>query len=175
MRREEETFEGSVGYNQTSLFHLKPVFSLTSCLRSLRPDHWACVKGLFATEHWTLYSVLARSGYFDGRPNQPPHSLRGVTATLNFRALFILSSVHAKSLQSCPTLCNPTDCSLPGSSVQGKNIEVCWPALLQRIFLTQGLNPRLLSPLHWQARSLPPAPSLLNRPAVSISAFGYKP
>ena len=26
---------------------------------------------------------------------------------------------HAKSLQSCPTLCDPTDCSLPGSSVHG--------------------------------------------------------
>ena len=25
----------------------------------------------------------------------------------------------AQSLQSCPTLCNPTDCSLPGSSVYG--------------------------------------------------------
>ena len=25
----------------------------------------------------------------------------------------------AKSLQSCPTLCNPRDCSLPGSSVLG--------------------------------------------------------
>ena len=25
----------------------------------------------------------------------------------------------AKSLQSCPTLCDPLDCSLPGSSVQG--------------------------------------------------------
>ena len=28
-------------------------------------------------------------------------------------------SVHAKSLQSCPTLCDPMDCSLPGSSVHG--------------------------------------------------------
>ena len=27
--------------------------------------------------------------------------------------------VYVKSLQSCPTLCNPTDCSLPGSSVHG--------------------------------------------------------
>ena len=27
--------------------------------------------------------------------------------------------VHAKSLQSCPTLCNPIDCSLPGSSIHG--------------------------------------------------------
>ena len=27
--------------------------------------------------------------------------------------------VHAQLLQSCPTLCNPMDCSLPGSSVRG--------------------------------------------------------
>ena len=27
--------------------------------------------------------------------------------------------MHAKSLQSCPTLCNATDCSPPGSSVHG--------------------------------------------------------
>ena len=27
--------------------------------------------------------------------------------------------VRAKSLQSCPPLCNPMDCSLPGSSVLG--------------------------------------------------------
>ena len=27
--------------------------------------------------------------------------------------------VHAKLLQSCPTLCDPVDCSLPGSSVHG--------------------------------------------------------
>ena len=30
---------------------------------------------------------------------------------------FIRPCVHAKSLQSCPTLCNPMNCSLPGSSV----------------------------------------------------------
>jgi len=27
--------------------------------------------------------------------------------------------MHAKSLKSSPTLCNPIDCSLPGSSVHG--------------------------------------------------------
>ena len=27
--------------------------------------------------------------------------------------------MHAELLQSCPTLCNPVDCSLPGSSVHG--------------------------------------------------------
>ena len=30
-----------------------------------------------------------------------------------------LWNVHAKPLQSCPTLCNPLDCGPPGSSVHG--------------------------------------------------------
>ena len=34
--------------------------------------------------------------------------------------MFIWSCIHAsKSLQSCPTLCDPIDCSPPGSSVHG--------------------------------------------------------
>ena len=32
---------------------------------------------------------------------------------------FLKQSATAKSLQSCPTLCDPVDCSLPGSSVHG--------------------------------------------------------
>ena len=31
----------------------------------------------------------------------------------------IQAAAAAKSLQSCPTLCDPIDCSLPGSSVHG--------------------------------------------------------
>ena len=31
----------------------------------------------------------------------------------------ILPLVYAKSLQLCPTLCDPMDCSLPGFSVHG--------------------------------------------------------
>ena len=46
--------------------------------------------------------------------------------------------MHAKSLQSCPTLCNPMGCSLSGSSVHGdspsKNTGVGCHALLQGIF-----------------------------------------
>ena len=57
--------------------------------------------------------------------------------------------MHAKSLQSCPTLCNPMDCSPPGSSVHedspGKNTRMGCHALLQT-FLAQGLNWDLLSP-----------------------------
>ena len=47
----------------------------------------------------------------------------------------------AKSLQSCPTLCDPMDCSPPGSSIHGdspgKNTGVGCHALLQQINQTQ--------------------------------------
>ena len=110
--------------------------------------------------------------------------------------------VCVKSLQACRTLCDPMDCSPPGSSVRGllqarilewvampssrgssnpgieptspetpelqedfcpwdspgKNTGVGCHALLQGIFLTQGLNPCLLHFLHWQVCSLPLAP-----------------
>ena len=33
--------------------------------------------------------------------------------------IFQSACVHAKLLQSCPTLCDPMDCSLPSSSVRG--------------------------------------------------------
>ena len=49
--------------------------------------------------------------------------------------------------QSCPTPCNPMDCTPPGSSVHGdspgKNTGVVCHALLQGIFPTQGLKPCL--------------------------------
>ena len=41
----------------------------------------------------------------------------------------------------------------------GKNTAVGCSALLRGIFPTQGLNPCLLHLLHWQAASLPLAPS----------------
>ena len=71
------------------------------------------------------------------------------------------SSISAKLLQSCPTLCDPMNYSLSGSSVHGildKNTGVGCHALLQGIFPTQGLNPGLLGLLHWQASSLPLVP-----------------
>ena len=34
-------------------------------------------------------------------------------------ALISAAAASAKSLQSCPTLCDPVDCSPPGSSVPG--------------------------------------------------------
>ena len=50
------------------------------------------------------------------------HSKRDITERLSWSHSFKISTgkdVHAKSSQSCPTLCNPVDCSPPGSSVHG--------------------------------------------------------
>ena len=64
-----------------------------------------------------------------------------------------LSCTHAKSFQSCLTLCDPVDYSPPG-----KNTGVGCHALLQGIVPTEGSKLHLLRLLHWQAGSLPLAP-----------------
>ena len=38
--------------------------------------------------------------------------------------------IRAKSLQLCPTLCDPTDCSLPDCSVHGILQQEYWSGLL---------------------------------------------
>ena len=54
---------------------------------------------------------------------------------------YLCACMHAKSLQSCPDLCNPTDCCPPGFSVHGilqaRNTGVNCHALLQGIFPTR--------------------------------------
>ena len=63
--------------------------------------------------------------------------------------------MHAKLLQLCPALCDPIDCSLPGSSVHGilqaRILEWVTMPFSRGIFLTEGWKPRLLPLLHWQA------------------------
>ena len=63
---------------------------------------------------------------------------RGKTSAGNHCCVLCLAA------QSCPTLCDPKDCSPPGSSVHGdslgKNTRVGCHAFLQGIFPTQGLN-----------------------------------
>ena len=69
--------------------------------------------------------------------------------------------VCVKSLQLCPTLCDPmiVACQIPVHGIlQARTLEWVCHSLLQGIFLTQGLNPSLLGLLHWQAGFLPLAP-----------------
>ena len=57
------------------------------------------------------------------------------------------SLVEREVAQSCPTLCDPMDCSLPGSSIYGnspgKNTGMGCLAFLQGIFPSQRWNPCL--------------------------------
>ena len=59
----------------------------------------------------------------------------------------VLPAVLCLITLSCPILCNPIDCSLPGSSVHrdspGEKTGVGCHTLLQGFFPTQGLNPGL--------------------------------
>ena len=71
--------------------------------------------------------------------------------------------MHAKSLQSCLTLCNPMDCSPPNSSVHGilqaRILEwVVMPSSRASSWPRHLPYPRLLGLLHWQVGSLPLAP-----------------
>ena len=63
------------------------------------------------------------------------------------RAIYIIyRKAKAKVTQSCLTLCNPPDCSLPGScswNSPGQNTVVDNHSILQGIFPTQRSNPGL--------------------------------
>ena len=84
--------------------------------------------------------------------------------------------MHAKSLQSCPTLYDPMDRRSPGFSVHGdspgRNTEVGCHALLKGIVSTQGAIPCLLCLICVEAGSLPSAP--LGKPTLRVLSF-YPP
>ena len=73
----------------------------------------------------------------------------------NYQVFFILRCCCCLVAKSCAILCDPMDCSLPGSSVHGifqaRILQMGCHFILQGIFPTQGLNSHLL---HWQADSL---------------------
>ena len=92
--------------------------------------------------------------------------------------------------QSCPTLCDPMDCSPPGSSVHGdspdKNTGVGCPVLLQRIFPNLGSNPRLLncrwilyclshqgSQEYWSGQPIP-SPGELPDPGIKLVSPAFQ-
>ena len=80
-----------------------------------------------------------------------------------------------KSLQSCLTLCDPMDCSPPGSSVhevlQARIREWVSHVLFQGIFPHPGIKPTSLRSLHWQVSSLPLVPP--GKPCVYVYTHTY--
>ena len=93
----------------------------------------SCITGRFFTD-WAMREA----------PTRKPESAQKIEDTRNV-------CVHA---QSCSTLCDPMDYSLPSSSVHGiypgKDIGVFCHFLLQGIMLTQGSNSHLLYLLHYR-------------------------
>ena len=81
---------------------------------------------------------------------------------IGFLIYWMKAVMIAMSLQSCPTLCDPMDGSLPGSvcpwDFPGKNTGVGCHGFLQGIFPIQGSNLHLLCLQHWQVGSLPIVP-----------------
>ena len=73
-----------------------------------------------------------------------------------FLVPFLSLNILCLVAQSCPTVCNAMDCSLPGSSFYGnspgKNTEMGCHAAVQGIFLIESRSPTL------QADSLPSEP-----------------
>ena len=84
--------------------------------------------------------------------------------------------MHAKSLQSCPTLCNPMHCSSLGSSVYGdspgKNTGVgCMPS--SRGSSEPRDQTHIFYLLNWQAGSLPLAPPGKPNRIINELTSGY--
>ena len=141
---------------------------------SSSPRDWAPISciGRWILYHWATWKPPFQ---YDLISLQRPYfQISLYTEILGVRTLTFVC-VPAKSLQLCLTLCAPMDCSPSGSSVQGilqeRVLEWFAHALFQGLFLTQGLSPRLLSLLHWQAGSLPLV--LPGKPDISIWGDRY--
>ena len=99
--------------------------------------------------------------------------VRFEASTFSFFLLFwtILTAIWCVYAQLFLTLCDPMDCSPPGSSVlgifQARILEWVAISYSRLIFLTQGSNPNLLCFLHWQADSLPLAPP--GKPIIAMT------
>ena len=120
-----------------------------------RQEYWSglpsLLHGIFPTQGLKLSLLHCRQIFYH-------LSYQGSPNTVNLNP--IESCMCAKLLQLYQTLCDPMDCSLQGSSVHGslqaRTLEnTGLPCPPPGDLLTQGSNPCLLSPLHWQAGSLP--------------------
>ena len=102
-----------------------------------------------------------RREYWNGLPFPSPGDLSNPGIENQSPALAVC--LYVKSLQSCPTicdpmtLCDPTRLLCPWDS-PGKNTGVDCHALLLGTFPMQGSNLRLLCLQHWPTHSLPLVP-----------------
>ena len=117
-----------------------------------------CLVSIFLASDTDLWAMTLRALISD--PDLAPSSISHTMPLKVLGCIFLIKcltreslqlwcslTVHARSLQSYSTLCDPIDWSPPGFSVYGtpgENTGVGCHALLQGIFNTQGLNLWLL-------------------------------
>ena len=93
-----------------------------------------------------LYLQLQR---LDESQSTVHHTLLSLAHSNSFLCLLAclyyphIQAVHAKSLQSCPTLCDPIDCSLSCSSVHGILQARIWGSSQHRDQTTSLMSPTL--------------------------------
>ena len=125
-----------------------------------------CLKRELRSELFLVYSIYTiSSGHITYQLNRNKDSC-------NSSSVCVCVCVCVCSVtQSCPTLCDHMDCSLPGSSVHGdspgKNTGVGCQALLQGIFPTQELNQDLL---HCRWMSTQPAHYIGETPIINSAS-----
>ena len=131
----------------TSLSPTKDIFPFSYIL---------CV---YQQEHFLLNQTIEKTAMFsDSKLSFIPTNPRNKSQKIFlYKQLQTVLSFHVcVCAQSDPTLCDPMDSKLLCPwKFPGENTGVSCHFPLQGIFLTQGLNPCLLSLLHWQVDSLP--------------------
>ena len=112
-----------------SIFASIRVFSNESVLRIRWPKYWSFNFSITPSNEYSglmsfridWFDLFAVQGTQESSPTPQFQSIN--SSVLSFRYGPTLISIHAaaaaKSLQSCPTLCDPTDGSPPGSPVPG--------------------------------------------------------
>ena len=72
-------------------------------------------------EHWSGLPLPSPGDLPDPgiKPESPRLQVDSLPSEVPGKPIHWSTAAAAKSHQSCPTLCDPMDCSLPGSSVHG--------------------------------------------------------
>ena len=83
----------------------------------IAPVSFVIIEGNFMK---TLINLICRNVGNISEANPSCDWIREAVIQCHFKRIYIAyAAAAAKSLQSCQTLCDPMDCSLPGSSVHG--------------------------------------------------------
>jgi len=137
-----------------------------NCLWRVSCVSWSCIHP--ASSKPFSSSILRLNFWYYHLPRHS-HFFISITNHWDLRILCVL--MHA---QSCSTLCDPMDCSPPGSSVHGIFQEEYWSGLSfppPGHIPTQGLNLHLLHLLHWQAGSTSPIFTLSSTLNTAIGTY----